>query len=128
MSSETERLLKVRSRQKRKKPEFNRCDSHKKKRVSTSWRKPRGLHNKLRRQISAKGKLVKAGYGSPASVRGYHPCGMKEILVKCAADLENAEGCAVRIASAVGMKKRVEIEAMAREMDLKILNPKTGGK
>ena len=128
VSSETERLLKVRSRQKRKKPEFNRCDSHKKKRVSTSWRKPRGLHNKLRRQISAKGKLVKAGYGSPASVRGYHPCGMKEILVKCAADLENAEGCAVRIASAVGMKKRVEIEAMAREMDLKILNPKTGGK
>ena len=128
VSSETERLLKVRSRQKRKKPEFNRCDSHKKKRVSTSWRKPRGLHNKLRRQISAKGKLVKAGYGSPASVRGYHPCGMKEVLVRCAADLEGAEGCAVRIASAVGMKKRVEIEAMARKMDLKILNPKAGGK
>lgn len=128
VTSETERLMKVRARQKKRKPEFNRCDSHKKKRISTSWRKPRGLHNKQRRQVSAKGKMVRPGYGSPKAVRGFHPCGMEEVLVKCAADLEGAEGCAVRIASTVGMKKRAEIEAMAREMDLKILNPKTGGK
>jgi len=127
MTSETERLLKVRARQKRRKPKFNRGDSHKKGRVSTSWRKPRGLHNKQRRHVAAKGKLVRPGYGSPKSVRGYHPCGMKEVLVNCAADLEDAEGCAVRIASTVGMKKRADIEAMAREMSLKVLNPKTGG-
>lgn len=127
MTSETERLMKVRARQKKKKPEFNRCDSHKKKKLSTSWRRPRGLHNKLRQQIAAKGKLVKAGYGSPKGVRGYHPCGMKEVLVSCLGDLLDAEGCAVRIAGTVGMKKRDEIEAMAREMNLKVLNPSSGG-
>ncbi|AET63844.1 50S ribosomal protein L32e [Methanothrix harundinacea 6Ac] len=127
MTSERERLMKVRARQKKRKPEFNRCDSHKKKKLSPSWRRPRGLHNKLRQQIAAKGKLVKAGYGSPRGVRGYHPCGMKEVLVKNPDDLKNAEGCAVRIAATVGMKKRDEIEAMAREMNLKVLNPTAGG-
>ncbi|MHC1631353.1 MAG: 50S ribosomal protein L32e [Methanotrichaceae archaeon] len=127
LTTETERLLKVRARQKRKKPKFNRCDSHKKKRVSTSWRKPRGLHSKQRRHIAAKGKTVRSGYGSPKAVRGYHPCGMSEVLVKCADDLKKAEGCAVRIAGAMGMKKRAEIEAVAEEMNLKVLNPKTGG-
>jgi large subunit ribosomal protein L32e len=127
LTSDTERLMKVRARQKKKKPEFNRCDSHKKKKLSPSWRRPRGLHNKLRQQIAAKGKVVKIGYGSPKNVRGYHPCGMKEVLVSTPADLKEAEGCAVRIAGTVGMKKRDEIEAMAREMNLKVLNPTTGG-
>ena len=127
MTSETLRLMKVRARQKKKKPEFNRCDSHKKKKLSPSWRRPRGLHNKLRQHIAAKGKLVKAGYGSPKGVRGYHPCGMREVLVSNPEDLQNAEGCAVRIAGTVGMKKRDAIEAMAREMNLKVLNPTSGG-
>jgi len=127
LTSETLRLMKVRARQKKKKPEFNRCDSHKKKKLSPSWRRPRGLHNKLRQHIAAKGKLVKAGYGSPKGVRGYHPCGMREVLVSNPEDLQNAEGCAVRIAGTVGMKKRDAIEAMAREMNLKVLNPTSGG-
>ena len=68
-----ERLLRVRTRQKSKKPEFNYHDSHKKKRLGTSWRKPQGLHNKLRQQVAAKGSLVKPGFGSPKAVRGFHP-------------------------------------------------------
>jgi large subunit ribosomal protein L32e len=120
--------MKVRARQKKKKkPEFNRCDHHKKTKLSPSWRRPRGLHNKLRQHIAAKGKLVKAGYGSPKGVKGYHPCGMKEVLVRNPKDLLEAEGCAVRIAGTVGMKKRDEIEAVAREMNLKVLNPTSGG-
>jgi len=121
-----ERLLRVRIRQKSKKPEFNCHDSHKKKRLATSWRKPQGLHNKLRRQIAAKGKLVKPGFGSPKAVRGFHPCGLPEVLVNNVAELQKAQGSAVRIASAVGMKKRLEIQAKAAEAGLKVLNPKGG--
>jgi len=121
-----ERLLRVRTRQKSKKPEFNFHDSHKKKRLGTSWRKPRGLHNKLRQQVAAKGKLVRPGYGSPKAVRGYHPCGLPEVLVNNVAELEKAKGFAVRIASAVGKKKRLEIEAKASEAGLKVLNAKGG--
>lgn len=120
-----DKLLKVRSRQKSKKPEFNRHDSHKKKRLSTSWRKPRGLHNKMREQVAAKGKPVRPGFGSPSEVRGFHPSGFREMLVRNLADLDRSEGYAVRIASTVGRRKRAEIEAKALEMDRKVLNPKT---
>ena len=122
-----ERLLRVRTRQKSKKPEFNFHDAHKKKRLGTSWRKPQGLHNKLRQQIAAKGKLVRPGYGSPKAVRGFHPCGLREVLVNNVKELEKAEGCAVRIASAVGRRKRLEILARAEQMSLKVLNPTSGG-
>ena len=121
-----ERLLKVRTRQKSKKPEFNFHDSHKKKRLGTSWRKPRGLHNKLRQQVAAKGKLVRVGYGSPKAVRGFHPCGLPEMLVNNAAELEKAQGAVVRIASGVGMKKRLEIQTKAAAAGIKILNPRGG--
>ncbi len=121
-----QRLLRVRARQKSKKPEFNFHDSHKKKRLPIAWRKPRGLHNKLRQQVASKGKLVRPGFGSPRAVRGFHPSGFKEVLVNNVAELAGAVGCAVRIASSVGMKKRLEIQARAAEMNLKVLNPKGG--
>jgi large subunit ribosomal protein L32e len=121
-----ERLLRVRTRQKSKKPEFNYHDSHKKKRLGASWRKPQGLHNKLRQQVAAKGSLVKPGFGSPKAVRGFHPCGYPEMLVNNVAELMKAQGFVVRIASGVGMKKRLDIQAKASEMGLRILNPKGG--
>lgn len=121
------RLMNVRSRQKAKKPEFNRHDTQKKKRLGLSWRKPRGLHNKLRQQVSAKGKLVRPGFGSPKAVRGFHPSGFPEILVNNVSDLAKAEGCVVRIAATVGQKKRLDIQAKAAEMNLKVLNIKTRG-
>ena len=43
------------------------------------------------------------------------------------AELAGAEGCVVRVASAVGMRKRAVIEARAKEMNLRVLNPKAGG-
>ena len=55
----------------------------------------------------------------------FHPSGYREILVRNMADLQKAEGYAVRMASTLGRKKRTEIEAKAAEMNLKILNPKT---
>ncbi|OQB24953.1 MAG: 50S ribosomal protein L32e [Euryarchaeota archaeon ADurb.Bin190] len=48
------------------------------------------------------------------------------MLVYNPADLGKAEGYAVRIASAVGKKKRLEIQAKAAEAGLKVLNA-TGG-
>jgi len=119
-----ENMLRVRARQKSKKPDFNRHDCHKKKRLSISWRKPRGIHNKMRDQVAAKGGIVKAGYGSPRAVRGFHPSGYKELFVKSIGDLEGAEGCVLRIAAAIGGRKRAIIIAKAAEMNLRVLNPR----
>ena len=125
MDPETKRLLRVRERQKSKKPSFRRYDSHKKKKVSESWRRPRGLQNKLRRHVAAKGGWVKSGYGSPKTVRGLHPCGLEEVLVCNLKDVEgiDPELQAVRISGTVGAKKRIDIKEKAKELGLKVLNP-----
>lgn len=125
LSDVKERLLRVRKRQKSKKPAFRRHDSHKKKRVGESWRRPRGLHNKLRSGIAAKGALVQIGYRSPNEVRGLHPSGYEEVLVHRPGDVEKVDATiqAIRISGKVGIKKRLDIEERAEELGVKILNP-----
>ncbi|MDI6888287.1 MAG: 50S ribosomal protein L32e [Methanocellales archaeon] len=125
LSDVRERLLKVRKRQKSKKPAFRRHDWHKKKRVGESWRRPRGLHNKLRSGIAAKGALVRIGYRSPKEVRGLHPSGYEEVLVHRPSDVEKVDATmqAIRVSSKVGIKKRLDIEERAEELGIKILNP-----
>jgi len=120
------RLLKLRRRQKSRKPEFRRYEAHKKLRLrDKSWRRPRGRHSKLRKRVAGR-KIVTIGYGSPKAVRYLHPSGYEEVLVHNPMQLENvnAEKQAIRIASAVGLKKRLLIEEKAKEMGLKILNPR----
>lgn len=73
MTAVAERLLRVRTRQKLKKPEFNCHDSHKKKKLSTQLEKAPRSAQQTRQQIAAKGKLVRPGFGSPKAVKGYHP-------------------------------------------------------
>jgi len=125
VDKEIKRLLKVRRRLKSRKPEFRRHEAHKKLRLrDKSWRRPRGLHNKLREKRAGK-KPVMIGFGSPAKVRGLHPSGFEEVLVYNPSDLEkiNPKKQAARIASSVGLKKRLMIEERARELNITILNP-----
>ncbi|MBO8181321.1 MAG: 50S ribosomal protein L32e [Archaeoglobus sp.] len=119
------RLMKVRIRQKSRKPEFKRYESHKKLRLrDKSWRRPRGMDNKMRKRIAGK-KPVSVGFGTPAAVRNLHPSGYREVLVSNPAELEriDAEREAIRVASSVGLKKRLVIEDKAKELGIKILNP-----
>jgi large subunit ribosomal protein L32e len=123
LDEETERLLGDRKRV--NKPQFNRQDYHKKKRVPTSWRKPRGGLSKQRRGIKGKGDTVQAGFRSPEAVRGLHPSGFEEVRVHNTDDLEDVDGDtqAVRIASNVGGRKRERIEDEAEDRQIRVLNP-----
>ena len=107
------------------KPQFNRQDYHKKKRVPSSWRKPRGNLSKQRRGYKGKGNMVESGYRTPTAVRGRHPSGFEEVLVHNANDLEELDGDhqAARIGSSVGARKRERIEEQAEEADIRVLNP-----
>ena len=106
-------------------PQFNRQDHHKKKRVPSSWRKPRGNLSKQRRGIKGKGQMVEAGFRSPTAVRGRHPSGFEEVLVHTPDQLDDVdpESEAVRIASAVGGRKRERIEERAASEEIRVLNP-----
>jgi large subunit ribosomal protein L32e len=123
LGEEAERLLAQRRREGT--PAFNRQDHHKKKRVPTSWRKPRGTHSKQREGIKGKGDTVEAGFRSPTAVRGLHPSGFEEVRVHNVGDLEGVDGDreAVRIASKVGGRKRERIEEEAEDRGIRVLNP-----
>lgn len=71
---------------------------------------------------------MEAGYGSPALVRGLHPSGFEEVIVKNPHDLEilKNDRQAARIARTVGERKRSMIEQKAAELGLKVLNPTRG--
>ena len=123
LDDETARLLAQRHRVGT--PQFNRQDHHKKNRVGTSWRRPRGTLSKLRRGIKGKGATVEAGFRSPKAVRGKHPSGFEEVRVHNVDDLDGVDGDveAVRIASKVGARKRERIEDVAEDAGIRVLNP-----
>jgi large subunit ribosomal protein L32e len=127
LDPESQRLLKVRKKQKAKKPNFVQTDLHKKKRLKNTWRRPKGLHNKKRRHILGKGEMARVGYGSPVAVKGLHPSGFQDVLMSRVQDLDELDPStqAVRIARTVGQRKRMDIVKKARSLGLKILNPPT---
>jgi len=122
----TQNALKVRERAKSKKPTFVRPESWRYSKFSLSWRRPRGLDNKVRRTIKGWQPMPCYGYMGPKIARGLHPSGYEEILVHNVAEVNcvKPETQAIRIAHTVGKKKRVLIIAEARKLDIKILNAK----
>jgi len=123
LGDEAERLLAQRRREGT--PQFNRQDHHKKQRVPSAWRRPRGNLSKQRRGVKGKGDTVEAGFRSPTAVRGLHPSGFEEVRVHNVDDLEGVDGDveAVRIASGVGGRKRERIEGVAEDRGIRVLNP-----
>lgn len=125
MGDKIRRALELRERVKSRKPEFVRMNSWLLKRLDDSWRSPRhSLDNKIRLQRKGFPPMVKIGYRGPALARGLHPSGFEEVLVRNVDDLEfvDPKRQAVRIASAVGKRKRAEILKRAEELGITVLN------
>jgi large subunit ribosomal protein L32e len=120
----SQKALKLRARAKNKKPAFIRAESWKYDRFSLSWRRPRGLDNKIRRKIKGWPAGVSVGYKGPKIARGLHPSGYREVLVYNVKDLSTVDPNtqAARIAHTVGKRKRALIIAEAKKLNIKILN------
>lgn len=130
MSSEEEvlalkKVVKLREKVKSKKPDFIRQESWRYKRVDESWRKPRGIDSKMRKEVKGWPAKVKVGYRGPKAARGLHPSAYKEVLVYNVDDLSgiNPKIEVIRIAHTVGARKRAEILGKAKELGIYILNP-----
>ncbi len=124
LDDETKRLLKARKTNKASHPSFRRIDAHKKDCLAPNWRKSKGHHSQTRRLRKAKGATVKVGFGSPALIHGFHPSGYEEVLVYKPSDVAGIEKTqAIRVGGTVGRKKQTEIERVAREQNVKVLNP-----
>lgn len=111
----------VKSRSKRK---FLRYPYYKHPKLGAAWRKPRGMHNKVRQSRKGKPPKVRSGYGFRRDLRHVHPSGFVEAVVHRPEEMAGlGPGRAVRVGGQVGRKKRLEIQSRAKEMGLRVLNP-----
>jgi len=124
LSERGDRIEKA-ARMKSSKPAFMRPESWRYKRLKPNWRKPKGIDHKVRLSMKGSPPLVRVGYGTPSSLRGLHPSGLREVRVENPAQLEGVDRktSAVRIGSTVGRNKRREIVRLAKERGIRVLNP-----
>ncbi len=119
-----ETLLEIRRKLKERKPEFIRQDNPKRMKLSYKWRKPKGIHSKIRHHFKGRRKMPSPGYKSPIKVRGLHHSGLKIVKVYSVEDItktkQKVEG--VVVSKSVGMRKRLEIFKKAKELKITILN------
>jgi large subunit ribosomal protein L32e len=124
LDAKTQDLLAKRAAIDDRRPAFRRQEWFRFSRLGEKWRKPRGIHSKMRRHYGYRPPIVSIGYGSPKEVRGYHPSGFQEVMVHNPAQLEkiNPKIQAARVGGTVGFKKRQAIEKRADELGIRVLN------
>jgi large subunit ribosomal protein L32e len=122
---EIKETLKMRRALKKKKPDFIRQDAHKKARVSSKWRRSKGVNSKMRLRKKGYRRSITVGWKSPQVVRGLTQEGKKPVIVHTVEELTSVDdGCIAVIGSSVGTKKRLEIAKIAQEKNIIILNMK----
>lgn len=124
MNREGKRLLGLRNRMNRKRPEFHRQEWFRYIRLGTSWRKPRGKHSKLREKKGYRHAWVESGYRGPVKVRNLHPSGFEEVYVTNITDIDRIDPKtqAARLSSSIGMRKRRIIQDKAKAAGIRVLN------
>lgn len=94
--------------------DFRRHGSHKLKRLSTSWRKPRGLHNKVRLEHKGYVRKVKIGCS-----KGTTPL---VTIITSLRDLENTTAKEVVFSAKLGAKKRISLLEEAKKKGITVTN------
>jgi len=122
--TEIKDLLDQRTKMKAHKPHFLVHDSHKRKEIRKRWRKPKGLHNKMRLGKKGYPIMVSMGWRSPKKVRGFHGSGFKVKIINSVSDLKGIDNKieAIIISSSVGTKKRLLIIEESQKNSINILN------
>jgi large subunit ribosomal protein L32e len=117
----------VRREQDERRPRFTRQASYRYWRIGRrgAWRRPRGQQSKQRRHYGFRSTVVSIGFRSPRAVRGLTPTGFVPRIVRTPSEIEalDAQREAAVVARAVGTRRRLALEEVARRKGLRVLNP-----
>jgi large subunit ribosomal protein L32e len=86
------------------------------------WRKPRGIDIYFKEED---GLYPKTGYRTPLEIRGRHPSGFNEVLVRNLAEVEVLAGqkdTAIKLSATLGKRKKKILVDKAKEIGLVVLN------
>lgn len=124
LDDEIKAALEFRSAKNDARPAFKRQEWFRYQRLGEKWRKPRGIHSKMRRHLSYRPPVVSIGFRGPKMVRDYHPSGFQEVMVynPGQVDAVDPKVQAIRIGGTVGGKKRMAIIEKADELSIRVLN------
>jgi large subunit ribosomal protein L32e len=124
LDDQTKALLLKREEIDSRRPQFLRQEWFRYQKLEGKWRKPRGIHSKMRRHYGYRPPIVSIGYRGPAEVRGLHPSGFQEVMVFNVSQLNGIDPKvqAVRIGGTVGARKRGDIIAKADQEGIRVLN------
>ena len=124
LDDDVKAALEFRSAKNDARPAFKRQEWFRYQRLGEKWRKPKGIHSKMRRHLSYRPPVVSIGFRGPKAVRDFHPSGFQEVMVYNASQVEKVDPKvqAIRIGGTVGGKKRMAITEKADELGIRVLN------
>nr|ALS05225.1 60S ribosomal protein L32 [Tortanus dextrilobatus] len=112
---------------KKRTKKFIRHQSDRYDKVKQSWRRPKGIDNRVRRKFRGMYKLPGIGYGSNKATKHMLPNGFRKVLVNNLKELEvlmmqNQKFCA-EIAHGVSSKNRKALVGRAQQLAIRVTNP-----
>ena len=124
LSPEVKAMLVKRAEVSGRRPEFLRQEWFRYAKLGKKWRKPRGMHSKMRRHYKYRPTIVSIGFRGPALVRGLASSGFQEVLVYNPSNLDviDPKTQAAKIGGTVGGKKRATIIEKADQLKIRVLN------
>ncbi len=109
---------------KKKKKRFIRYKSINQVKLKGGWRRPRGIHNKVRLKKKGHPHKVSIGYGTKKGTRNLYNSIFDYRLVKNIKDLDDINKKYIIISRSIGLKKKIEILKKAKELNLNVINIK----
>ncbi|MBE6525553.1 MAG: 50S ribosomal protein L32e [Candidatus Methanomethylophilaceae archaeon] len=107
-----------------RRPAFKRQEWFRYSKLGEGWRRPKGIHSKMKRNLKRRPHVVDIGFRGPVAARDLHPSGFEEVMVYNVEGLEGVDPKkqAVRVGGTVGTKKRLAIQERADELGIRVLN------
>lgn len=118
-------LLAIKQAMKKRMPSFARQDSHKQIKLSEAWRRPKGIHSKMREHRKGHPVCVTVGYRTPVELRSANRAGLLPIRVATLKELQalHPQKEYAIVARTLGLKKRLQLLHVAREKGIPVHIP-----